>query len=92
MNIVVNPIQATASANYMGILLWAVIFGIALKKVASDNTKQMLSDFSDAVSMGVKWIINLAPFGICGTVFIFRTKSSAVRIYSQKAYWFYVFP
>ena len=69
MNIVVNPIQATASANYMGILLWAVIFGIALKKVASDNTKQMLSDFSDAVSMGVKWIINLAPFGICGLVF-----------------------
>ncbi|MCR5104485.1 MAG: cation:dicarboxylase symporter family transporter [Eubacterium sp.] len=69
MNIIVNPIHATANANYMGILLWAVIFGIALKKIASDSTKQMLQDFSDAVSQGVKWIINLAPFGICGLVF-----------------------
>ena len=69
MNIVVNPIQATASANYIGILLWAVIFGMALKKIASETTKVMLSDFSDAVSQGVKWIINLAPFGICGLVF-----------------------
>ena len=69
MNIIVNPVQATASANYMGILLWSVIFGMALKKIASDTTKQMLSDFSDAVSQGVKWIINLAPFGICGLVY-----------------------
>ncbi|MBO4864630.1 MAG: serine/threonine transporter SstT [Eubacterium sp.] len=69
MSIIVNPIHATANANYMGILLWAVVFGIALKKVASDGTKQMLQDFSDAVSQGVKWIINLAPFGICGLVF-----------------------
>ncbi len=69
MNIIVNPVQAVSSANYMGILLWAVVFGLALKKVGSDTTKNMLSDFSDAVSTGVKWIINLAPFGICGLVF-----------------------
>ncbi len=69
MNIIVNPVQAVSNANYMGILLWAVVFGLALKKVGSDTTKNMLSDFSDAVSTGVKWIINLAPFGICGLVF-----------------------
>ncbi len=69
MNIIVNPIQATATANYLGILLWAVVLGLALKKIASDTTKTILSDLSDAVSQGVKWIINLAPFGICGLVF-----------------------
>ena len=69
MNIIVNPIDATAKANYMGILFWAAVLGMALKKIASDTTKQMLADFADAVSQGVRWIINLAPFGICGLVY-----------------------
>ena len=68
-NIVVNPVQAMTNANYLGVLLWAVILGMALKKIASDTTKIFLSDFSDAISQAVKWIINLAPFGICGLVF-----------------------
>ena len=69
MNIIVNPINAISNANYMGILFWSVVFGMAIKRIAADTTKQMLQDFSDAVSQGVKWIINLAPFGICGLVF-----------------------
>ena len=69
MNIIVNPVQATVSANYMGILFWASVLGMALKNVASETTKQFLSDLADAVSQGVRWIINLAPFGICGLVF-----------------------
>ena len=51
MNIIVNPVQAVSSANYMGILLWAVVFGLALKKVGSDTTKNMLSDFSAPASL-----------------------------------------
>ena len=69
MSIVVNPIQAMSNGNYLSILLWAVLIGIALKKLASETTKKMLSDFSDVVAQCVKWIINLAPFGICGLVF-----------------------
>ncbi len=69
MNIIVNPIQATVSANYMGILFWSAVMGMALKKTASEGTRRFLSDISDAVSQGVRWIINLAPFGICGLVF-----------------------
>lgn len=67
-NIVANPVQALAEANYLGILTWAVILGILLKK-GSPSTKQMLSDLSDAVSTAVRGIINLAPFGILGLVF-----------------------
>ena len=68
LKIVANPIDALVNANYLGVLAWAVILGIVLKK-ATPGTKQMLSDASDAVSQAVRWIINLAPFGILGLVF-----------------------
>ena len=68
LKIVANPIDALVNANYLGVLAWAVILGIALKK-STPGTKQMLSDASDAVSQAVRWIINLAPFCILGLVF-----------------------
>ena len=68
-NIVSNPVAALMNANYIGILAWAILLGLALKKLASEQTKRTLRDFSDAVSQGVRWIINLAPFGIMGLVF-----------------------
>ena len=68
-NMVANPLGSIVEGRYMGILFWAAVFGIALKKMAGDNTKKLLSDVADAVSMAVRWIINLAPFGIMGLVF-----------------------
>lgn len=68
-NIVSNPVTALSEANYVGILAWSVILGLALKKLASPHTKDALKDLSDAVSQAVRWIINLAPFGIMGLVF-----------------------
>ncbi|MBQ4092021.1 MAG: serine/threonine transporter SstT, partial [Firmicutes bacterium] len=68
-NMVQNPVAALANANYIGILVWAVIFGIALKMLASVNTKQVLNDISDAASTAVRWVIQCAPFGILGLVY-----------------------
>ena len=68
MNVVSNPISSLASANYVGILAWAVIIGLAFK-AASDSTKKVLNDISVGLSQAVTWIINLAPFGILGLVF-----------------------
>ena len=68
-NIVSNPVDALANANYVGILTWSIILGLALKKLAKPHTKEALRDLSDAVSQAVRWIINLAPFGIMGLVF-----------------------
>lgn len=68
-NIVSNPIDSLANANYVGILTWSIILGLALKKLASPHTKEALKDLSDAVSQAVRWIISLAPFGIMGLVF-----------------------
>lgn len=68
-NIVSNPVDALVNANYVGILTWSIILGLALKKLAKPHTKEALRDISDAVSQAVRWIINLAPFGVMGLVF-----------------------
>ena len=68
-NMIQNPVSALMNANYVGILTWSVILGLALRRVASDKTKEMLSNISDAVSTVVGWVIQLAPFGIMGLVF-----------------------
>lgn len=68
-NMVENPISAIINTNYVGILTWAVILGLAIRKAASDKTKDVLSDISDSVSKVIGWIIQLAPFGILGLVY-----------------------
>ena len=68
-NMVSNPVTSLSSANYVGILTWAVVFGLALRGLASDSTKTVLQDVSNAISTAVRWVIELAPFGILGLVF-----------------------
>lgn len=68
LNVVDNPINALANANYIGILAWALVLGLALKN-APASTKVMITNFSDALSQVVRWVINLAPLGIMGLVF-----------------------
>ena len=68
MNIVDNPVNALVNANYIGVLSWAVLLGLALKN-AEHSTKKAIVDISDAISQVVKWIISFAPFGIMGLVF-----------------------
>ena len=67
-NLVKNPVDSIVNANYIGILFWAVIFGIALKH-ANKGTKDALENISDATATAVQWIINCAPFGIMGLIF-----------------------
>lgn len=68
-NMVSNPITSLSSANYMGVLAWAVVLGLALKKVGSESTKNAIADLAEAASTAVRWVIQLAPFGILGLVF-----------------------
>ena len=81
-NIVSNPVASIMNGNYIGILLWACLFGLAMKKLASDSTKTFLSNTADAVSTVVRWIINLAPFGIMGLVFT-NVSSNGLSIFTQ---------
>ena len=68
LKLVDNPINALVSANYIGVLSWAVIFGIAMRET-SQHSKELLQTLADITSKIVEWIINLAPFGILGLVY-----------------------
>ena len=83
-NLVANPVNALLNANYLGILMWAVVLGLALKN-ANQNTKDVLGSFSDAITKVVQWVINLAPIGIMGLVFdaIVTTGLSALLVYGR---------
>ena len=69
VNMVANPVGAILDGKYIGILFWAAVFGMAMKGIASETTKTALGNIADAVSLTVRWVINLAPFGIMGLVF-----------------------
>ena len=68
-NMVYNPLMAVSTANYIGILFWAIIIGLALKAKAGETTLRVVSDLADVVSLAITWVIQFAPFGILGLVF-----------------------
>ena len=81
-NIVANPISSIMNGNYIGILMWACLFGLAMKNLAGDTTKAFLADTADAVSCIVRWVINLAPFGIMGLVYT-NVSGNGLSIFTQ---------
>lgn len=84
LNAVSNPLGAIVNANFIGVLVWAVIFGLALKH-ASDETKTVLGNVADAMGTAIKWVISCAPFGIMGLIFttISTTGFSAFGEYAR---------
>ena len=67
--IVCNPIDALLNSNYLGVLFWAVIIGLFLKKMASDTTKTLCEDGANILMVVIKIVINFAPFGIMGLLY-----------------------
>ncbi|NDL00121.1 serine/threonine transporter SstT [Photorhabdus bodei] len=67
VNVVANPVNALLNGNYIGILAWAIGLGVALRH-ATDSTKSLIHDMSEAVTQVVRVVIRLAPIGIFGLV------------------------
>lgn len=67
MSMVSNPIDALLNANYIGILVWAVGLGFALRH-GNESTKNLITDVSNAVTFIVRVVIRFAPIGIFGLV------------------------
>ena len=67
LSVVDNPVNALVKANYIGILAWAGIAGLALHR-AGDETKAVLADLAKMITQVVSWVIRFAPFGIFGLV------------------------
>ncbi len=77
-----NPIEQLSQGHYLGILFWSIVFGIALKMVASDTTKDVITDLANAVTAIVRGIIQFAPIGIMGLVFT-SVSESGIGIFTQ---------
>ena len=80
-NIVANPVEALMNANYLGILAWAVVIGIALRRT-SQTTKDVMTNLSDAVSTVVRWVVSCAPFGILGLVYT-TVSTSGLAVFGE---------
>lgn len=68
-NMVMNPIQALSTGNYVGILFWAILVGVSVRKFTDEATKSVLCDISNAISVIISWVIQAASFGILGLSF-----------------------
>ncbi len=80
LNAVANPVDALVNANYIGILCWAVVLGIALR-AAKDHTKEVFENVANAVAKIVEWVISFAPFGIMGLIYK-SVSSSGIEIFT----------
>ncbi|PSJ79831.1 serine/threonine transporter SstT [Neisseria iguanae] len=85
MNLVANPVNAVANANYIGILAWGLVLGFAIRNHDSATTRQVVADLADAISTVVKWVIKFAPLGIFGLVAstVAETGFDALASYAQ---------
>ena len=79
-NALSNPVDALVNANYLGVLVWAVFIGIALRK-AKSTTKDLLQDAAKAVTTVVRGVIECAPFGILGLIYS-SVSTSGVEIFT----------
>ena len=77
-----NPLKCLVEGEYLGILFWAIVLGIAFKMIGSDSTKDVLTDCADAITMVVRAIIQFAPIGIMGLVFK-SVSESGIGIFTQ---------
>ncbi|HHD7720022.1 TPA: serine/threonine transporter SstT [Enterococcus faecium] len=67
-NVTQNPVQSLIDANYLGVLFWAVLLGLAFR-ARSESTKELVDQISIALSQVVQVIIAFAPIGILGLVY-----------------------
>ena len=80
-SMVANPIAAVANANYIAILFWSVVIGIALRTAAKESTRNVVHDLSAVVTRVVRWVIQFAPFGIMGLVYT-TVRESGLSIFT----------
>ena len=77
-----SPVSALLKANYVGILVWAVILGIAMKNQATEQIKDFIAQFAEALMTVVRWVISFAPIGIMGIVFT-TVSENGLRIFED---------
>ena len=83
-NVVANPVASLADANYLGILFWAILFGIALRAFVNEGVREGFHAVTNAFTQVVRWIIEFAPFGIMGLIYA-AVSTSGLAIFTDYA-------
>lgn len=79
-NALANPVSSIAEANYLGVLVWGIFIGIAMRN-AQQSTKDLLQDAAKGITTVVRWVIECAPFGILGLIYD-SVASSGMEIFT----------
>lgn len=69
-SIVSNPIDSIANGNFLGVLFWAIMFGFAARQFATKGMRSGFEAVTNTFTKLISIIIEFAPFGICGLVFM----------------------
>lgn len=62
-----NPAKALAEGNFIGVLVWGLGLGLAMRK-ANDTTRQVVHDLSEACTRLIRIVIRCSPIGVFGLV------------------------
>lgn len=76
-----NPIHALSNGNFLGVLTWAIAFGLALKN-CKDEAKAIFLDINSAMLKIVRFIVKLSPFGIFALVAFSVAQTGAAGLLS----------
>lgn len=62
-----NPAKALAEGNFIGVLVWGLGLGLAMRKT-SETTRQVVQDLSVACTRLIRIVIRCSPIGVFGLV------------------------
>jgi DAACS family dicarboxylate/amino acid:cation (Na+ or H+) symporter len=67
-----NPLKAAAGGDYLGLMFFALVFGMGLavsKSAAAASLKQVLEGLNEVLMILIEYLIRLAPFGVFALLF-----------------------
>ena len=68
-----NPLRAAANGDMLAVMVFALLFGIALSVVKSDGARRLLEVIQglyDVTMTLIGWVIRLAPYGVAALLFV----------------------
>ncbi len=88
-----NPFNAFANGNMLQVIIFALLFGIAMALVgkSGDRLKGLFEDFNEVIMKLVVILMNLAPYGVFALMAKLFTETEFDTIYSLGKYFLLVF-
>jgi Na+/H+-dicarboxylate symporter len=79
----VNPIKAASDGQLLPVIVFTIIFSLALTKLDSATARPIIRLFealSEALVIVVRWVLALAPFGVFALAFALAAKTGSAEM------------